>query len=60
MPTTDGTPGDYLDADGLVDIKKFDAQGHRGGRGLRPENTLPAMEGAPARRSISSSRGIAT
>ena len=40
----DGTPGDYLDADGLVDIKKFDAQGHRGGRGLRPENTLPAME----------------
>ena len=29
---------------GLVDTKKFDAQGHRGGRGLRPENTLPAME----------------
>ena len=40
----DGTPGDYLDADGLVDTKKFDAQAHRGGRGLRPENTLPAME----------------
>src|SRR5215468_1999754 len=40
----DGIPGDYLDADGLVDTKKFDAQAHRGGRGLRPENTLPAME----------------
>lgn len=25
--------------------KKIDAQGHRGGRNLRPENTLPAFEG---------------
>ncbi|TJZ69012.1 esterase-like activity of phytase family protein [Chitiniphilus eburneus] len=40
----DGKAGDYLDADGLIDPKKFDAQGHRGGRDLRPENTLPAME----------------
>ncbi len=40
----DGTPGDYLGADGLPDGTKFDAQGHRGGRNLRPENTLPAME----------------
>ncbi|PTL79265.1 esterase-like activity of phytase family protein [Vitiosangium sp. GDMCC 1.1324] len=40
----DGTPGDFLDADGLIDRTKFDAQGHRGSRGLRPENTLPAME----------------
>lgn len=40
----DSVPGDYLDADGLVDISKFDAQGYRGGRSLRPENTLPAME----------------
>jgi glycerophosphoryl diester phosphodiesterase len=40
----DGTAGDLLDADGLVDITKIDAQGHRGGRNLRPENTLPAME----------------
>ena len=40
----DGTPGDYLDADGLIDIAKIDAQGHRGSRDLRPENTLPAME----------------
>ncbi len=24
--------------------KNFDVQGHRGGRGLRPENTLPAFE----------------
>lgn len=35
---------DFLDQDGLIDIKRFDAQGHRGGRSLRPENTLPAME----------------
>jgi glycerophosphoryl diester phosphodiesterase len=40
----DGIPGDYLDADGLIDISKFDAQSHRGGRNLRPENTFPAME----------------
>jgi len=25
-------------------LKGFDVQGHRGGRGLRPENTLPAFE----------------
>ncbi len=36
--------GEFLDADGLIDITRFDAQGHRGGRNLRPENTLPAME----------------
>jgi len=40
----DGTPGDFLDRDGLIDIEKCDAQGHRGSRNLRPENTLPAME----------------
>jgi glycerophosphoryl diester phosphodiesterase len=40
----DGTPGDLLDADGLIDINRFDAQGHRGGRNLRPENTLPSAE----------------
>jgi len=40
----DGTPGDFLGSDGLLDPAKFDAQGHRGGRDLRPENTLPAME----------------
>ena len=40
----DGKAGDYLTADGLIDSTKFDAQGHRGGRNLRPENTLPAME----------------
>jgi glycerophosphoryl diester phosphodiesterase len=40
----DGKPGDFLDADGLIDIAKFDAQGHRGGRDLRPESTIPAME----------------
>ena len=27
-----------------VDLTKFDVEGHRGGRNLRPENTLPAME----------------
>lgn len=42
----DGAPGDLLDAEGLIDPEKFDAQGHRGGRNLRPENTLPAMEAA--------------
>ena len=26
-------------------LKGFDVQGHRGGRGLHPENTLPAFEG---------------
>lgn len=43
---SDGTPGDFIGADGLIDINKFDAQGHRGARNLRPENTLPAMEAA--------------
>lgn len=40
----DGQPGDLLTPDGLIDPTKFDAQAHRGGRNLRPENTLPAME----------------
>jgi len=39
-----GVAGDLLDANGLIDPARFDAQGHRGGRNLRPENTLPAME----------------
>jgi glycerophosphoryl diester phosphodiesterase len=43
---TGGTPRGWLDADGLLIVSKFDAQGHRGGRDLRPENSLPAMEGA--------------
>ena len=34
----------FVGADGLIDATRFDAQGHRGGRDLRPENTLPAME----------------
>ncbi len=41
----DGQP-DYIDNDGLIDVNLFDAQGHRGARNLRPENTLPAMEAA--------------
>jgi glycerophosphoryl diester phosphodiesterase len=32
------------DAAELKYLDAFDAQGHRGGRGLRPENTLPAFE----------------
>ena len=28
----------------MIDINKFDAQAHRGGRDLRPENTLPSFE----------------
>ncbi|HEX8548667.1 MAG TPA: glycerophosphodiester phosphodiesterase family protein, partial [Cytophagaceae bacterium] len=35
---------DFLDVDSLINIALFDAQGHRGARSLRPENTLPAME----------------
>lgn len=42
---SDGKP-DFIGADGLVDAARFDAQGHRGARDLRPENTLPAMEAA--------------
>lgn len=42
----DGKPGDFLTPDGLIDPAKFDAQGHRGARDLRPENTLPSMEAA--------------
>ncbi|MES2682949.1 MAG: esterase-like activity of phytase family protein [Pseudomonadota bacterium] len=42
----DGSKGDYLDSDGLIDPAKFDAQGHRGARNLRPENTLPGFEAA--------------
>ena len=34
----------FVGADGLIDATRFDAQGHRGGRNLRPENTLPGME----------------
>ncbi|WP_378173261.1 esterase-like activity of phytase family protein [Aquimarina sp. SS2-1] len=37
---------DYIDTDGLIDVTLFDAQGHRGARNLRPENTLPSMEAA--------------
>ena len=40
----DGTPGDWLLPDGRIDQAEFDAQGHRGARNLRPENTIPAME----------------
>lgn len=41
----DGKP-DFIDNQGLIDVTLFDAQGHRGARNLRPENTLPAMEAA--------------
>lgn len=37
---------DVFDVDGLIDVTRFDAQGHRGARNLRPENTIPAMEAA--------------
>ena len=40
----DGTGGDYLLPDGRIDRTAVDAQGHRGARALRPENSLPAME----------------
>ena len=38
--------GDYLDTMALVDPKKFIAVGHRGAKGLLPENTLPSIEKA--------------
>ena len=41
----DGQP-DFVLPSGLFDRRRFDAQGHRGARDLRPENTLPAMEAA--------------
>ncbi|MBQ0735395.1 esterase-like activity of phytase family protein [Aquimarina celericrescens] len=41
----DGQSG-FIDANGLINLAKFDAQGHRGARNLRPENTLPSMEAA--------------
>ena len=37
---------DYMKTDGMIDASLFDAQGHRGARNLRPENTLPSMEAA--------------
>ncbi|SHI47674.1 esterase-like activity of phytase family protein [Aquimarina spongiae] len=37
---------DFMDEDGLIDVTLFDAQGHRGARNLRPENTIPSMEAA--------------
>ncbi len=37
---------DFLDEEGLIDVTLFDAQGHRGARNLRPENTIPSMEAA--------------
>ncbi|AXT54910.1 T9SS C-terminal target domain-containing protein [Aquimarina sp. AD1] len=37
---------DYMDDNGLIDVTLFDAQGHRGARNLRPENTIPSMEAA--------------
>jgi glycerophosphoryl diester phosphodiesterase len=43
-PDGDGFGGDYLLPDGRPDPAQVDAQGQRGGRDLRPENTLPAME----------------
>jgi glycerophosphoryl diester phosphodiesterase len=37
---------DLVGKNGLLDASVFDGQGHRGSRGLRPENTLPSMEAA--------------
>jgi glycerophosphoryl diester phosphodiesterase len=39
-----GRSGELLLPDGRIDGSRIDAQGHRGGRDLRPENTLPALE----------------
>ncbi len=37
---------DYMTSEGLINDALIDAQGHRGARNLRPENTLPSMEAA--------------
>ena len=37
---------DFMTSDGFINSDLFDAQGHRGARNLRPENTLPSMEAA--------------
>lgn len=44
LETYDG--GRLMGADGLLDPSRFDLQSHRGARGQRPENSLPAMEAA--------------
>jgi len=36
--------GGLLFADGSLDVDRFNAAGHRGGRDLRPESTFPAFE----------------
>lgn len=44
-----GGPADWIDTRGMTDTSRtysFDLQGHRGARGLYPENTLPAFRGA--------------
>ncbi|VAW08468.1 Glycerophosphoryl diester phosphodiesterase [hydrothermal vent metagenome] len=43
-PLTPGTSSERGDPQRILD--KFDVQGHRGARGLKPENTLPAFEAA--------------
>lgn len=40
------TRGGLLNDDSTLKIDRFDAQGHRGGRDLRPESTFPAFEAA--------------
>lgn len=37
---------DFITSEGLINSDLFDAQGHRGARNLRPENTLPSIEAA--------------
>ncbi|MEM6830540.1 MAG: esterase-like activity of phytase family protein [Bacteroidota bacterium] len=49
LKTYDGNKdgrADFMDESGLINQEMFDAQGHRGARNLRPENTLPSIEAA--------------
>lgn len=41
-----GTDTPSVSAPDSVDTSNWDVQGHRGARGIRPENTLPAFEAA--------------
>lgn len=45
VPTQPGGAGDVAEDGSAVGVA-YDLQGHRGARGLRPENTLPSVEAA--------------
>jgi glycerophosphoryl diester phosphodiesterase len=46
LALTTAVPAEIAPAQTTADKRAFDLQGHRGGRGLWPENTLPGFAGA--------------